>query len=87
MYKSIYFPAGGKKILLKVAGKDASKQFEQFHNAQIMENVGLPMQIGVIGGGAEESKPAKAKPAAESENRVGDMVPYGDPTDCQDWNR
>ncbi|CAO3665084.1 unnamed protein product [Umbelopsis vinacea] len=77
---------GGKKILLKVAGKDASKQFEQFHNAQIMENVGLPMQIGVIGGGAEESKPAKAKPAAESENRVGDMVPYGDPTDCQDWN-
>ncbi|CAO3672557.1 unnamed protein product [Umbelopsis ramanniana] len=77
---------GGKKILLKVAGKDASKQFAQFHNAQIMENVGLPLQVGVIGGAVQQAKPEKPKAAAEAGNRVGDMIPYGDPTDCQDWN-
>jgi cytochrome b involved in lipid metabolism len=77
---------GGKKILLKVSGKDATKQFDQFHNAQIMENIGLPMQIGVVGG-AQESKPKQANPVAETGNRVGYMIPYGYPTDFQDWNR
>ncbi|KAI9012669.1 acyl-CoA dehydrogenase/oxidase [Phycomyces nitens] len=40
---------GGKKVLLKMGGKDASKQFKTFHNDAIMKRVGLPMQIGVIG--------------------------------------
>ncbi|KAI8075441.1 cytochrome b5-like heme/steroid binding domain-containing protein [Gilbertella persicaria] len=39
---------GGKKILLKKAGKDATKEFNTFHNDAIMQRVGLPMQIGVI---------------------------------------
>ncbi|CDS08900.1 hypothetical protein LRAMOSA10261 [Lichtheimia ramosa] len=39
---------GGKKVLVKMAGKDASKKFAQFHNPSIMEKVGLPMQIGVV---------------------------------------
>ncbi|KAI7901507.1 acyl-CoA dehydrogenase/oxidase [Cokeromyces recurvatus] len=39
---------GGKKVILKMAGKDASKQFKTFHNASIMQRIGLPMQIGVI---------------------------------------
>ncbi|KAI9259106.1 acyl-CoA dehydrogenase/oxidase [Helicostylum pulchrum] len=47
---------GGKKVLLKKAGKDASKEFKTFHNDAIMQRVGLPMQIGVIGI-AEEPKP------------------------------
>lgn len=47
---------GGKKVLLKKAGKDASKEFKTFHNDAIMQRVGLPMQIGVIGT-AEEPKP------------------------------
>lgn len=51
-----------------------------------MESVGLPMQIGVVGG-AQESKPEQTKSLPASGNRVGDMIPYGDPTDCQDWNR
>ncbi|KAL0077398.1 putative acyl-CoA dehydrogenase [Phycomyces blakesleeanus] len=42
---------GGKKVLLKMAGKDASKQFKSFHNDAIMQRVGLPMQIGVVGTG------------------------------------
>lgn len=40
---------GGKKVLLKKAGKDASKEFKTFHNESIMQRVALPMQIGVIG--------------------------------------
>ena len=52
---------GGKKVLTKVAGKDATKKFKQFHNDAIMQRVGLPMQIGVIGDATtEEQKPAES---------------------------
>ncbi|KAI7874125.1 acyl-CoA dehydrogenase NM domain-like protein [Lichtheimia hyalospora FSU 10163] len=54
---------GGKKVLVKMAGKDASKKFKQFHNAAIMQKVGLPMQIGVIAG-AGDAAPAPAPAAA-----------------------
>ncbi|KAF7732834.1 hypothetical protein EC973_000110 [Apophysomyces ossiformis] len=54
---------GGKKVLLKVAGKDASKQFKSFHNDAIMQRVGLPMQIGVIG----TAEPAKEAPAQKQQ--------------------
>jgi cytochrome b involved in lipid metabolism len=61
---------GGKKVLVKVAGKDASKQFKTFHNDAIMQRVGLPMQIGVIGSAAPEEKKeapvATPKPASTS---------------------
>lgn len=56
---------GGKKVLVKVAGKDASKQFKNFHNDAIMQRVGLPMQIGVIGDATQKDTPAApAQPAA-----------------------
>lgn len=50
-----------------------------------METVGLPLQIGVIGGAVQPKAAPKA--VAQEGNKVGDLVPYGDPTDCQDWNR
>lgn len=53
---------GGKKVLLKKAGKDASKEFKTFHNESIMQRVGLPMQVGVIGSATVE-EPKKAEPA------------------------
>lgn len=59
---------GGKKVLMKMAGKDASKQFKTFHNDAIMQRVGLPMQIGVIGSAnAEEKKPEPAAVSAPVE--------------------
>lgn len=61
---------GGKKVLLKKGGKDASKEFKTFHNASIMQRVGLPMQIGVIGSAepAQEEKKEKT-PAAPVNNK------------------
>lgn len=53
---------GGKKVLLKKGGKDASKEFKTFHNASIMQRLGLPMQVGVIGA-AEPAKEEAVKPA------------------------
>jgi cytochrome b involved in lipid metabolism len=63
---------GGKKVLLKKAGKDASKEFKTFHNDAIMQRVGLPMQIGVIGSAQEEQ--AK-KPVAVEEKKKTDVAP------------
>ncbi|KAJ3239141.1 hypothetical protein HDU81_006485 [Chytriomyces hyalinus] len=42
---------GGKKILVKVAGKDASKQFHQYHNAaQILRKFGPKLLKGEVAG-------------------------------------
>jgi cytochrome b involved in lipid metabolism len=40
---------GGKKILLKSSGKDATKQFQSFHNDAVLESVAKPFLIGVVG--------------------------------------
>ncbi|KAI8376143.1 acyl-CoA dehydrogenase/oxidase [Radiomyces spectabilis] len=54
---------GGKKVIVKVAGKDATKQFHSFHNDAIMQKVGLPLQVGVIGS-AKDNQQEKKQPAA-----------------------
>ncbi|KAG2199385.1 hypothetical protein INT47_001567 [Mucor saturninus] len=93
---------GGKKVLLKKAGKDASKEFKTFHNEAIMQRVGLPMQIGVIGTPQEKEEPKpvvvqdKVVPVKQSVDihqlvsgdhaRFGEGIPYGDPTWYQEWN-
>lgn len=63
---------GGKKVLLKKAGKDASKEFKTFHNDAIMQRVGLPMQIGVIGSVNAPAAAAedKKKPVAVEEKKA-----------------
>ncbi|KAI4859175.1 acyl-CoA dehydrogenase NM domain-like protein [Hypoxylon rubiginosum] len=48
---------GGKKILTRVAGKDASKQFWKYHNEGILKKYKPSLQIGSL-----DSKP-KAEPA------------------------
>jgi hypothetical protein len=48
--------AGGKKILQRVAGKDASKQFWKYHNEGILKKYHKQLHIGSL-----DTKP---KPAA-----------------------
>ncbi|KAI0165220.1 acyl-CoA dehydrogenase NM domain-like protein [Hypoxylon sp. FL1284] len=50
---------GGKKILTRVAGKDASKQFWKYHNEGILKKYKPSLQIGSL-----DSKP-KAEPTPE----------------------
>eukprot|EP01113_Clastostelium_recurvatum_P024127 TRINITY_DN287_c0_g1_i1.p1 TRINITY_DN287_c0_g1~~TRINITY_DN287_c0_g1_i1.p1 ORF type:complete len:1181 (-),score=481.34 TRINITY_DN287_c0_g1_i1:55-3597(-) len=82
---------GGKKVILKVAGKDASKEFDKFHNlAQVMGKFGPQLCIGDV---VEESAPAPAAAAADDASteddtspQFGNQVPYGDPNWYQGWN-
>ena len=52
--------AGGKKILTRVAGKDASKQFWKYHNEGILKKYKGKLQVGSL-----DSKKASAPPAEE----------------------
>jgi alkylation response protein AidB-like acyl-CoA dehydrogenase/predicted heme/steroid binding protein len=72
---------GGKKVLVNVAGKDATKQFDQFHKGDILTKYGPPLLIGEIGA-AQETKQA----STATGRTFGDMVPYGDPNWYQNWH-
>ncbi|PTB61897.1 cytochrome b5, partial [Trichoderma citrinoviride] len=39
---------GGKKILQRVAGKDASKQFWKYHNEGILKKYKAKLQVGSL---------------------------------------
>ncbi|KAI1162762.1 acyl-CoA dehydrogenase/oxidase [Nemania serpens] len=57
---------GGKKILTRVAGKDASKQFWKYHNEGILKKYKPSLQIGSL-----DSKPkTEPKPKAEPEPKA-----------------
>lgn len=79
---------GGKKMLIRVAGKDASKQFDQFHNEKILKSIGGPLQIGTVGkGNAVDTSPPKKethKPAPKQSSSTtasikppNKMEPFG----------
>jgi cytochrome b involved in lipid metabolism len=84
---------GGKKLLLSVAGKDASEQFTQMHNVQeVLEKYGPKLYIGDIASGKIEKQQEPAQ--EESLNRkkkysnlaFGELVPFGDPNWYQDFH-
>ncbi|KAL2262235.1 hypothetical protein VTK26DRAFT_2071 [Humicola hyalothermophila] len=55
---------GGKKILQRVAGKDASKQFWKYHNEGILKKYQKQLQVGSLD---TKPKPATPTPAPKKE--------------------
>ncbi|KAL2753204.1 hypothetical protein ACRALDRAFT_1065447 [Sodiomyces alcalophilus JCM 7366] len=54
---------GGKKILQRVAGKDASKQFWKYHNAGVLKKYQAKLQVGSLDT-KPKPKPVEPAPAA-----------------------
>ncbi|EME80720.1 uncharacterized protein MYCFIDRAFT_183128 [Pseudocercospora fijiensis CIRAD86] len=44
---------GGAKILKRVGGKDASKQFWKYHNESVLKKYGPKLKIGTVKEGAK----------------------------------
>lgn len=60
MNRSSNVQLGGKKILQRVAGKDASKQFWKYHNESILKKYQKQLQVGSL-----DTKPKAPEPKAE----------------------
>jgi len=61
---------GGKKILQRVAGKDASKQFWKYHNDSILKKYQKQLQVGSLDTkAAPPAPPATAAPEKKSEKK------------------
>ncbi|KAL4763719.1 putative acyl-CoA dehydrogenase [Aspergillus foveolatus] len=83
---------GGKKILTRVAGKDASKQFWKYHNEGILKKYKSQLQIGSLDSKKAPEAPAPAAAATEAPKKpqaaqpvdvssaqsAGPQDPYGD---------
>ncbi|KAK5126789.1 hypothetical protein LTR85_009723 [Meristemomyces frigidus] len=54
---------GGKKIIQRVAGKDASKQFWKYHNESILKKYQKQLQVGSLD---SKAKPAQVTPPTPS---------------------
>ncbi|KAI9011292.1 acyl-CoA dehydrogenase/oxidase [Gaertneriomyces semiglobifer] len=82
---------GGKKILLKVAGTDATKQFDNFHNKSVLEKYGPKLYKGDVGSAVKEiaaeshGKEEEPLTGLEEGEAFGELVPFGDPSWYQDW--
>jgi cytochrome b involved in lipid metabolism len=64
---------GGKKILQRVAGKDASKQFWKYHNDSILKKYQKRLQVGSLDSKATPSAPPAAA-APETKAEKNDVV-------------
>lgn len=79
---------GGKKVLLKAAGADATKQFDAFHSPSVLTKIASKYLIGEVG--VEGTESAEADEVVDQNplqvgETYGDMVPFGDPMWYQDW--
>ncbi|ORY92790.1 acyl-CoA dehydrogenase/oxidase [Leucosporidium creatinivorum] len=76
---------GGKKILIKSAGQDATDQFNKFHSPSVLKKQAAPFRIGSIGAAASTEAADAEEEEDEDTTYFGDLVPFGDPFWYQDW--
>jgi predicted heme/steroid binding protein len=73
---------GGSKVVLKLAGKDATKEFKQLHAPDVLTKYAPQLCIGEIAVKSE----SKQKDSQVPKNTFGELVAYGDPNWYQGWN-
>ncbi|KAJ3218475.1 hypothetical protein HK099_005032 [Clydaea vesicula] len=79
---------GGKKVLLKVLGTDASEQFDNFHQRAVLEQH-QHLLVGSIGGGEVETSSTEDDSelaGLQDGESFGDLVPFADPYWYADWS-
>ena len=82
---------GGRKVVLREAGKDATKKFKALHAPSVLSMYDDDLMIGVIGSSNDAvatavSKRDQARKLIESAGFYGDLIPYGDPNWYAGWN-
>ena len=79
---------GGEKILVREAGKDATKKFHMFHKKAVLKKYAPKLQVGYLKG--KEPAAASSTPASEIKSddvrEYGELVPYCDPNWYQGRN-
>ncbi|KPM34179.1 hypothetical protein AK830_g12390 [Neonectria ditissima] len=65
---------GGKKILQRVAGKDASKQFWKYHNDGILKKYQAKLQVGSLDSKPKPEPKPEAKPAPAAKEPSSKVV-------------
>ncbi|KAL9107823.1 MAG: hypothetical protein Q9227_007338 [Pyrenula ochraceoflavens] len=83
---------GGKKILQRAAGKDASKQFWKYHNDSILKKYKGQLQVGSLDTKKAVEKPKAPTPATSAEKKekvipksdLGTVVPDAGPSAGQE---
>merc|ERR1712159_809215 len=73
---------GGSKILLDVAGRDVTIQFQKYHRWSLLKKYIPSLQIGIV----QTNKSEKIVRHAFSSKAFGELIPYGDPSWYQDWH-
>lgn len=91
---------GGKKVVLKEAGKDATAKFDAFHKPDVLLKYGAALYVGDLSVAPPAAKAAPDAPAvsagaagrarrAEASGApaaFGELVPHGDPSWYQEWH-
>ena len=70
---------GGKGVLTKLAGKDVSSEFHDFHAKDVLEKYGPKLRVGVLAGGAPEVDSLALRKELDL------VTPFGESTAFRGW--